>query len=189
MHEFPHLYAQVPSLTGFQHYLPNAAIVSSIMDALFQTNSMDPLATSRLLLTNPGKFIFSCCNTIGLDNPCTPVIPLQGRNWILACYDVSLICGDTLSGICICHAMLMGYIKQALLLHADRGLLSPTLVDLGYIIIMTTTVKKYKELPKCQEMVSNGMFHFITSLACRALRDSFVHAITNWIILGSYTRF
>lgn len=37
--------------------------------------------------------------------------------------------------------MLMGYIKLALLLHMDCGLLSLTLADLDYIKMMTTTVK------------------------------------------------
>ena len=52
--EFPLLVTQAPSLSGLWRYLPNAAIISSIMEALLQTRSMDPLMTSRLLLANPG---------------------------------------------------------------------------------------------------------------------------------------
>ena len=58
-HEFTLLVTQALSLTGLQHYLPNAAIISLIMEALLQTGSMDPLMTSRLLLANPGRFISS----------------------------------------------------------------------------------------------------------------------------------
>ena len=58
-HEFPLLVTQATSLTGLQCYLPNAAIISLIMEALLQTRSMDPLTTSRLLLANPGRFISS----------------------------------------------------------------------------------------------------------------------------------
>ncbi len=55
----------------------------------------------------------------------------------------------------------MGYIRQALALHTDRGLPNPKLADLDYIKIMTNAVKKYKSVPKHQEMISDGMFHFI----------------------------
>ncbi len=58
-HEFPLLITQAPSLTGLRRYLPNAAIISLIMEALLQTGSTDPLTTSRLLLANPGRFITS----------------------------------------------------------------------------------------------------------------------------------
>ena len=54
---------------------------------------------------------------------------------------------------------------------------------------MTTAIKKYKEIPKLQELISDDKFHFITHLAPHTSQDPFVHAITNWIILGSYTRF
>ena len=56
-HEFPLLITQAPSLAGLWRYLPNAAIISLVMEALLQTGSMDPLTTSRLLLTDPERFI------------------------------------------------------------------------------------------------------------------------------------
>ena len=56
IHEFPLLVTQAPSLAGLRRYRPNAAIVSSIMEALLQTGSTDPLTTSRQLLTDPGQF-------------------------------------------------------------------------------------------------------------------------------------
>ena len=56
-HEYPLLVTHAPSLTGLRHYLPNAAIISLIMEALLQTGSTDPLTTSRLLLKDPGRFI------------------------------------------------------------------------------------------------------------------------------------
>ncbi len=83
----------------------------------------------------------------------------------------------------------MGYIKQALALHTNRGLPNPKLVDLDYIKIMTNAVKKHEDVPKCQEIISDGMFHFIAQLVKRSSQDSFVHAIADWIILGAYTGF
>ncbi len=38
-------------------------------------------------------------------------------------------------------------------------------------------------------MISDGMFHFIARLAKRSSQDSFIRAVTDWIILGAYTRF
>ncbi len=38
-------------------------------------------------------------------------------------------------------------------------------------------------------MISNSMFHVMTRLANHTSQDSFVQAITDWIILGFYTGF
>ena len=102
---------------------------------------------------------------------------------------MALIRGDTLTGIWIRHATLMGYIKQALALHTDRGLPNPRLADIDYIKIMSNAVKKYESVPKRQEMISDGMFHFIARLTKRASKDSFIRAVADWIILGAYTGF
>ena len=85
--------------------------------------------------------------------------------------------------------MLMSYVKQACLLHADCGLPRPTIAAVDYIKIMTAAVKKYKDVPKHQDLIFDGIFHFITHLDHRALHDTFIQSDTNWIILGSYTRF
>ena len=53
----------------------------------------------------------------------------------------------------------MGYVKQATSLHEDCGLAHRKLVDLGYIKIMTDTVKKFETVPKQHEMISNSIFH------------------------------
>ena len=40
-----------------------------------------------------------------------------------------------------------------------------------------------------QEMISDSMFHYIATLSEDASEDSFIHAVVNWIALGSYTGF
>jgi hypothetical protein len=55
-HEFPLLLAQAPSLLGCRRFLPNAALISSIVDTLLQTACTDPLTASKQLLTDPGSF-------------------------------------------------------------------------------------------------------------------------------------
>ena len=57
--DFPILLTQAPSLLGCWRFLPNANIVSLIVDVLLRTASWDPLAVSRQLLTDPGRFISS----------------------------------------------------------------------------------------------------------------------------------
>lgn len=108
--------------------------------------------------------------------------------------DTSLQCGpliegNTITGICIQHAILMGYVKQADSLHKDCGLLHPKLVAIDYIKIMTKAVKKYETVPKKQEMISDSMFHYRAHLACHASLEYFIRAISNWIILKCYTGF
>jgi hypothetical protein len=58
-HKFPLLLSQAPSLLGCRRFLPNAALISSIVDILLQTACTDPLTAIRQLLTDPGKFTSS----------------------------------------------------------------------------------------------------------------------------------
>jgi hypothetical protein len=80
------------------------------------------------------------CHHVGLPDPCTLELPLQGRNWIIACYAVLLIWGHTITGIRIQHAILLGYIKQAIALHTDRGLPNLHQVHINYIKVMTNAI-------------------------------------------------
>jgi hypothetical protein len=50
---FPILLTQAPSLLGCWRFLPNADIVSLIVDVLLRTASWDPLTVSRQLLVAP----------------------------------------------------------------------------------------------------------------------------------------
>jgi hypothetical protein len=58
-HKFPLLLAQAPSLLGCRRFLPNAVLISSIVDILLQNACTDPLTASKLLLTDPRRFM-SC---------------------------------------------------------------------------------------------------------------------------------
>ena len=84
---------------------------------------------------------------------------------------------------------LQDYVKQALSLHRDLGLPSPSLADVNYIKIMTTALKKYKLIPKHKEMIINSMLHHIEMLYKHTPKDAFIHSVMYWIILGCYTDF
>jgi hypothetical protein len=45
-----------------------------------------------------------------LDDPCLESSPLQTCNYIIACYAITLIQGETIKGLRFRHATLMGYI-------------------------------------------------------------------------------
>ena len=108
----------------------------------------------------------SWCHDVGLQDPCTPELPLQGRNWIIACYSVALIHGHTITGMRIRHATLLGYIKQAVALHTDRGLPNLHQVDIYYIKVMTNAVKKYETVPKHKEMISYSISITLLASPC-----------------------
>jgi hypothetical protein len=58
-HKFPLLLAQAPSLLGCQHFLPNATLISLIVEILLQTDCTDPLTASKHLLSDPRRFTSS----------------------------------------------------------------------------------------------------------------------------------
>ena len=75
--------------------------------------------------------------------------------------------------------MLQGYIKQALHLHTDRGMINPGLADINYIKIMTNAIRKYESVPKRNETISDSMFHYIAKLELRSSKDSLIHDATS----------
>jgi len=132
------------------------------------------------------------CSRIGLPDPCCPTSPLQARNFILACYAVSLIRGETLKGdgFFIRHATLMGYISQAVRCHTDRLLPSPrTGVPIDYVSLMTDAVRKYKKVPNRREMIHDPMMSEIISRSTQTSPDSLQTALCDWIFLGGYNGF
>ena len=54
---------------------------------------------------------------------------------------------------------------------------------------MTKMVKKYQVVPKWKKMISNSIFNHIATLYKCTSQDLFVHAVIDWVILGSCTGF
>ena len=132
------------------------------------------------------------CSRIGLRDPCCPSAPLQARNFILACYAVSLIRGETLKGggFFIRHATLMGYVSQAVRCHTDRQLPSPRIrVPMDYISLMTDPVRKYEKVPNRREMIHDLMLTEVITWTRKAPQDSLTAAMGDWIFLGRYNGF
>ncbi|KAL3779516.1 hypothetical protein HJC23_011152 [Cyclotella cryptica] len=130
-----------------------------VADTLSRFSNINELLTSFPTLLQTQKELIGCrqfhptvtdgtrknhflswCSRIGLPDPCCPSSTLQARNFILACYVVSLIRGETIKGdgFFIRHSTLMGYVAQATRCHTDRRLPSPRLgVPIDYVALMT----------------------------------------------------
>ena len=85
------------------------------------------------------------------------------------------------------HAFNLNPCSLVTSLSTDQGLPSPSLADVNYMKIMMTAVKKYELVLKCNEMISDSMFHHIATLYKHTSQDLFIHAVIDWIILGCYT--
>ena len=74
---------------------------------------------------------------------------LQTRNFILACYAVSLMQGETIHTGWVWYSTLLGYLTQALP-YTQSGLPHPWSADVDFIKIITNTFKKYETIRDCQ---------------------------------------
>jgi DNA-dependent RNA polymerase auxiliary subunit epsilon len=129
---------------------------------------------------------------MGLVDPCAELEDLQARNFIIACYAVSLVQGETIRATPIRHATLKGYIAQALECHAQRKLVSPLTAEVDFIKIISNAVRKYEKVPNRREMIHDSMYHHMISLKnkfCKSHPDCLVVALCDWMFLGRYVGF
>ena len=101
------------------------------------------------------------CSAKGVVAGGTTLSHLQARNFVLACYAVSLTAGETLQAKRIRHATLRGYVKMACKCHTDLGLPSPRLADTDYISVILDAVKKYQSVPDRREMIHDSMYRHL----------------------------
>ena len=124
-----------------------------------------------------------------LDDPCLESSPLQARNYVIACYAVALVQGETIKGFQLRHATLMGYIRRVIQLHTDRHLHNPSSAHINYISLITDAVRKWELVPNRREVIHDAMFHHLLRTSSSHHRDSFHAAATDWSLLGRYTGF
>ena len=80
-----------------------------------------------------------------------PVLPghdIQARNYLIACFAVSLVRGETIKGKHIRHGTIRNYVNAACTLHRDRELPSPYGAPHDYISIVLKAVKKFESVEK-----------------------------------------
>jgi hypothetical protein len=115
------------------------------------------------------------------------LLDLQARNYIIACYAMSLTEGETLLSRKIRHATLAGYVRAAISCHTDQMLPNPRLADNDYIKIVLDAVRKYEDVPNRREMIHDAMFMYM--LWRKHSPDCKLVALCEWFILGRYTGF
>ena len=77
-------------------------------------------------------------------DPCMLDKPVQARNYLVACYAISLTKGETIQGRAIRHATMRNYVKAISSLYTDRDVESPHCADIDYITMVLKAVRKYE---------------------------------------------
>ena len=117
--------------------------------------------------------------------------PVQARNYVLACYTVALIRGDTLKGIRIKLGTVRGYIKAATkIMSAGWSLgcdMNPRNSPVDYVDILFKAIDKYEKVPKRSAMIYDDMFYDMLAETRGTHPDGREAAIMDWLILGRYT--
>ena len=78
-------------------------------------------------------------------DPCMPSHTLQARNYLVACFAVSLIRGETIQDRNIRYATVWNYVSAAVGLHVDQQLPSPHLAYVNYIIMVLKAIQKFEK--------------------------------------------
>jgi hypothetical protein len=119
-------------------------------------------------------------------DPCLAREDIQARNYLLACYAVSLIRGETIKRRNIRHATIRNYISAACNLHRDRRLPSPYQAPKDYITIVLKAVKKYEVQVDRRDMIYDEMIHHLEKVRPTYHIDSLGAALIDWIYLGRF---
>ena len=122
-------------------------------------------------------------------DPCLPHHSLQARNYLIACFAVSLVRGETIQSRRIRHATITNYVNAAIGLHTDRKLPSPHHADINYIAIVLKAIKKFERQPNRRDMVHDEMVYYMESIRHQHSEDSLEAALIDWIYLGRFVGF
>ena len=124
---------------------------------------------------------------MGLEDPGMPSQPKEARNYLLACYAVSLIQGGTILGTPIRHQTVVNYLTAAYKLLRDRKLRFDSKED--YVAIILKALNSYEDVADRRNMITDGMTRWFVDQSKLEGPDSAMSAITDWIILGRYAGF
>jgi hypothetical protein len=111
---------------------------------------------------------------------------IQARNYLISCYAVSLIQGETILRRKIRHATIRNYVKAATTLHRDRDLPSPYGAPIDYISLVLNAVKKFEKQPNRRDMIYDEMVHHLDTISSNYEADSLEAALIDWIYLGRF---
>lgn len=128
------------------------------------------------------------CHSVHIQDPCLPSACQQARNYLVACYAVSLILGHTIKSIQVRHGTLQKYIAEATKFYTDRQFPSPQAgVKDDLVKPLLQAVKSYESQTNRKEMIYDNMLAHMLKICRLAHPDSLDAALLDWIILGRYT--
>ena len=120
-------------------------------------------------------------------DPLLPYHDLQARNYLIACFAVSLSRGETLLGSQIQEATISKYVQAVCTLHKDRKMPSPRNADTDYIEIVLKALRKYEKKKDRREMIHDDMYRHMEAKRASLHQDSLEAALFDWFYLGRYT--
>ena len=126
------------------------------------------------------------CANLSLDKQqdwCLASAFVEARHFVLACFTIHLIQGNTTLGGTIRHATLDGYVKAVVAMHTSRNLPSPLHVDKDLVGLLLKTIKRYERVPNRREMICDGMLAHLLHLATQQ-HETLDRAIIDWLILA-----
>ena len=117
-------------------------------------------------------------------DPLLPQYEVQARNYLLACFAVSLTRGETLQKHGrIKYSTIVGYVRAVCSLHKDRNMSSPHNAPTDYITVVLNALKKYEKVKDRCKMIHDKMIHHMEKVQAKLDPDSLQVALIDWIYL------
>ena len=85
--------------------------------------------------------------------------PRQARNYLLACYAVSLVQGQIILGRTVWLHTVTNYLKYAYTLFKNRKITFLLVLDTDYIQLIIVTRWRYKNVADRRNMITDGMMN------------------------------
>lgn len=132
------------------------------------------------------------CQNMGIEDPTASHIPTSQSNFLLGCFTVSLMRGNTCLGITIQSATISGYLQAAANLYTSRSkeLEDPFRaegLDTNYPAILLKNLKKFETVPNRRNVITDEMFQYIKSKAKTSNEDSLYSALDDWYTWSRYS--
>jgi len=127
-----------------------------------------------------------------IEDPTDHSIPIDQSNFVLGCYAVSLIRGDSIMGMNILSSTIKRYIQAAAALYTARRIENPyepeqTQLDENFPEIIIEALKKYEKIPKRREVITDSMFAYINEKAQESQKDSLENVFKDWAVWSRYS--
>jgi hypothetical protein len=78
---------------------------------------------------------------------------VQARQYLVACFVVSLTKGERIQGRTIRHATIQNYVKAISKLYADQNKVSQYCAEVDYITLVLNAVSTYTHVKYWQDMI------------------------------------